>query len=531
MKKILLILTLISFLLRVEAGTTWTNISDHGADPTGHTKCTEIINHLIDSLSVKGGGTLFFPAGTFLTGPIIMKSNITLYIDAGSTIAFSDDFDDYLPMVQSRWEDIRLKNFKSQIYAYRCENIAIRGDGHLEGHGQKWWDFMRSVNSKKSVDNKWQQIFKKENEELLAKNEYIRSKNNFLRPPMVTTYECKNVLIEGVSFSNPPFWTIMPAFTNNITITGITIENPGNSPNTDGIDPSSCKNVHISNCHISVGDDCIVIKSGRDEDGREANSPTENITITNCTMLKGHGGVVIGSEMSGGVRRIAISNCVFDGTDIGIRIKTMRGRGGVVEDILVSNVIMNNIVNEGILITLRYQKTQPEPLSERTPSVKNVVLSGINIKGARRPLAVYGLEERDVSEISLSDISSFSRMGILLENSSGVSLHHIRMDIREGSPLEARDSKKIVWDMVTVTTPVKDLPFLKLVNCQDVKVSNCYQQESIPVYLSEDAACNGLYIINNVLPGTISLHNNTGKNIVTNNNIYINKSNTKAQTN
>jgi hypothetical protein len=531
MKKILLILPLISFLLRVEAGTTWTNISDHGADPTGHIKCTAIINHLIDSLAGKGGGTLFFPSGTFLTGPIIMKSNITLYIDAGSTIAFSDDFDDYLPMVQSRWEDVRVKNFKSQIYAYRCENIAIRGDGHLEGQGQKWWDFMRSVNSKQSVDNKWQQIFKKENEELLAKNAYISSKNNFLRPPMVTTYECKNVLIEGVSFSNPPFWTIMPAFTDNITITGITIENPGNSPNTDGIDPSSCKNVHISNCHISVGDDCIVIKSGRDEDGRAANSATENITITNCTMLKGHGGVVIGSEMSGGVRRIAISNCVFDGTDIGIRIKTMRGRGGVVEDILVSNVIMNNIVNEGILITLRYQRTQPEPLSERTPSVKNVNLSGINIQGARRPIAVYGLEERDVSGIRISDISSFSRMGILLENSSGVSLHDIRMDIKEGSPLEAKDSKRIVWDMVTVVSPVKDLPLLKLVNCQDVKVSNCYQQENIPVYVSEDAACNSIYIINNAFPGTISLHNNRGKNIVTNNNIFINKSNTKTQTN
>lgn len=348
---------------------------------------------------------------------------------------------------------------------------------------------------------------------------------------MITTYECKNVLIEGVSFSNPPFWTIMPCFTENVTITGITIENPGNSPNTDGIDPSSCKNVHISNCHISVGDDCIVIKSGRDEDGREANSPTENITITNCTMLRGHGGVVIGSEMSAGVRRVVISNCVFDGTDIGIRIKTMRGRGGVVEDILVSNVIMNNIVNEGILITLRYQKTQPEPLSVRTPSVSNVNLSGIYIKGASRPVAIYGLEERDVSAIGFSDITSFSRMGILLENSSGVSFHDVNMSITEGSPLEAKDSKKILWDRVTVASPAGDVPFLKLVNCQDVNVSNCYQQDNIQVYVSEDEACNAIYIINNVLPGTLSLTSNKGKNIITSNNIYLNKSYTKTQTN
>jgi hypothetical protein len=233
---------------------------------------------------------------------------------------------------------------------------------------------------------------------------------------------------------------------------------------------------------------------------------------------------VIGSEMSGNVRRVAISNCVFDGTDIGIRIKTMRGRGGIVEDILVSNVIMNNIVNEGILITLRYQKTQPEVLSERTPSVKDVYLSGISIKGAKCPIAIYGLEERDVSEIGFTDIYSSSINGIILENSSGVSFHNIRMTIQEGSPLEARDSKKIVWDMVAVKTPVKDLPFIKLNNCQDVRISNCYQHDEIPVYVSEDERCNSIYIINNVLPGALSLFNRKGKNVVTQNNIFQNKS-------
>jgi polygalacturonase len=518
MKKLLISLILLFLLSIAESQTVWTNVANHGADPKGKIKCTSIINHLIDSLSTGGGGTLFFPAGTFLTGPIIMKSNITLYVDAGSVIKFSDDFDDYLPMVQSRWEDVRVKNFKSQIYAFRCENIAIRGDGHFEGQGQKWWDFVRRVNSGKPVENKWQEIFKKENAELLAKDTYIRSRNNFLRPPMFTAYECKGVLIEGVSFSNPPFWTIMPAFTDNITITGITIENPGDSPNTDGIDPSSCKNVHISNCHISVGDDCIVIKSGRDEDGRQANSPTENITITNCTMLKGHGGVVIGSEMSGGVKRVTISNCVFEGTDRGIRIKTMRGRGGVVEDILVSNVAMYNMVNEGILITLRYQAINPEPLSERTPAVNNVRLSGINIRGAKRPVAIFGLEERDVSEISFSDINILSDRGIIIENSSGISFHDLRMNIRQGSPFEAKDSKNITWDLISVSAPPSDFPLLKLVNCQYVKISNCLQYDKIKLLVSEDEECSDIYIVNNVLPGTVALHNNKGKNIVTQHN-------------
>lgn len=529
MKKIFVFLILLTLLTGIDAQKVWTNIADHGADPAGKEKCTNVINELIDSLAAKGGGTLFFPAGTFLTGPIIMKSNITLYIDAGSTLKFSDDFDDYLPMVQSRWEDVRVMNFKSQIYAYKCENISIRGDGHLDGQGQKWWDFLENLNLKNPADSKWQEIFKKENAGLLLKDQYISSKKNFLRPPMVTTYECSNVLIEGVSFSNPPFWTIMPAFTDNITITGITIENPGNSPNTDGIDPSSCKNVHISNCHISVGDDCIVIKSGRDTDGREANMPTENVTITNCTMLKGHGGVVIGSEMSGGVKRITISNCVFEGTDRGIRIKTMRGRGGVVEDIRVSNITMYNIINEGILITLRYQTTKTEPLSERTPAVNNVQISGINIRGAQRPVAVYGLEERDISEISFNDMRIFSDKGILIENASGVSFHDIRMAIKQGNPLEAKDSRNITWDLVSVSPVVTKQSFLKLTNCQNVKVSNCYQSEDIDLYVSGDEKCSDIYIVNNVLPGVVSLYNEKGKRIVIQNNTI--RQNAKPLTN
>jgi polygalacturonase len=336
---------------------------------------------------------------------------------------------------------------------------------------------------------------------------------------MVTTYECKNVLIEGVSFSNPPFWTIMPAFCEDVTITGITIENPGNSPNTDGIDPSSCRNVHISDCHITVGDDCIVIKSGRDEDGREAGKPTENITITNCTMLEGHGGVVIGSEMSGDVKRITISNCVFEGTDIGIRIKTMRGRGGIVEDVLVSNVTMYNIVNEGVLITLRYQPTQAEPLSERTPAVRNVHLSNINIRDAQRPFAIYGLEERAVSSVSFDDIRSFSRKGIILENTSGISFQNMEMEISEGSPLEAKDSQHLSWDKVSVISPAKELPYLKLMNCQDVRVTNCYQPEIIKTFIMKDEKSRNIYLINNILPGTVLPEKGESKEIITNNNI------------
>jgi polygalacturonase len=519
MKKIQLILIMLTIALLAQSQTMWTNILDRNADPTGNVKCTKLISDAINELSAKGGGTLFFPAGTFLTGPIILKSNITLWLDAGAVVKFSDDFDDYIPMVESRWEGIRVKNFVSQVYAYKCENISIRGRGHFEGQGQRWWDFMRTAGNSQQPQSKWQQIFAQENAELLAKNSYLKPRNNFLRPPMITTYECKNILIEGVSFSNPPFWTIMPAFSDNLTITGITIENPSNSPNTDGIDPSSCRNVHISNCHITVGDDCIVIKSGRDEDGREAARPTENITITNCTMLRGHGGVVIGSEMSGNVKRVAITNCIFEGTDRGIRIKTMRGRGGVIEDVLVSNIVMNNMINEGVLITLRYQNTNPEPLSERTPACNNVRIANIIQRGGQRPIAIYGLEERDVSQISFSNMETITSRGILIENGSDISFHDIKMEIKEGSALEAKDSKNITWDKMTAITPLPGLPFLKLANCRGVIISNCIQQEAIPLFVAEDEKCENIIIANNILPATVSLFSNKGKNITSFNNI------------
>jgi polygalacturonase len=518
MNRVFFILVFYSSSLMLQSQAVWTNIKDRGADPSGNSKCTRIINDAINELSGKGGGTLFIPAGTFLTGPIILKSNITLWLDPGAVVKFSDDFDDYLPMVQSRWEEVRVKNFVSQIYAYRCENISIRGRGHFEGQGKKWWDFMKSVTAGKPVDNKWQEIFKKENSQLLSKNEYIASKGNFLRPPMVTTYECKNVLIEGVSFSNPPFWTIMPSFTDNITITGITIENPGESPNTDGIDPSSCRYVHISNCHISVGDDCIVIKSGRDEDGREAASPTEDVTITNCTMLRGHGGVVIGSEMSGNVKRVAITNCVFEGTDRGIRVKTMRGRGGVIEDLQISNIVMNNMVNEGVLITLRYQTTKPEPLSERTPTANSINISNITIRGAQRPIAIYGLEERDVKQVSISDMQSFSDKGILVENGSGISFHDMKLEIKEGSALEVKDSKNISYDRISVISPENLSPIIKLSNCQDVRITSNYQPGSYPLLIDEDEKCSDIFVLDNILPSTIKLANNKGKNIISQNN-------------
>ena len=298
------------------------NVISYGAKNDSSKIATKAIAAAISAASKKGGGTVYFPAGKYLTGPIHLKSNITIYIDAGAELHFSDNFDDYLPYVESRYEGVDVKSFSPLFYAYKAENISIIGRGLIHGHGKKWWDYVEGF-KEGPTRNKWQKLFDSLNKDILLPDDPRQMKRGFLRPPFIQPMYCKNVLIQGITITNSPFWTVNPEFCENVTVEGVTINNPP-SPNTDGINPESCKYVRIANCHISVGDDCITIKSGKDIPGRTKNAAAENYTITNCTMLSGHGGVVIGSEMSGSVRKITISNCVFDGTDRGIRIKTAR---------------------------------------------------------------------------------------------------------------------------------------------------------------------------------------------------------------
>lgn len=491
------------------------NVCEFGADNTGKTNSSPIINKLIDSLSNHHGGTIYFPSGTYLCGPIFMKSNITLLTDAGAEIHFSDNFDDYLPMVTSQWEGVRLKTFASQIYAIDAVNISIKGEGHFEGHGQKWWDHWAKVRSEDLTDSKWQKIFEQENKDLISKNTYIPRMRNFLRPPMVLFYNCKDILIEGVSFSNPPFWTLVPVYSENIVITGVTISNPGNSPNTDGIDPCSCRNLRISNCHISVGDDCIVLKSGRDEDGRDAAKPTENVTITNCTMLNGHGGVVLGSEMSGDIRRVTISNCVFEGTDRGIRFKTMRGRGGVVEDVRVSNIIMHNIIEEGIVLNMRYQKTNQEPLSERTPTFRDIHLSNISISGAKKGISFTGLEERNIEQVSFSDISIEASSGIEGQYAQNLIFENIRIKSKSPFPVNLNKCDNVTIRGLQLTNPPQNSTYFNLDDCQNVIISDCFLPDEIDTFLKFNENSSKIYLSNNTVTNTKKLLDGTNPKKIT----------------
>lgn len=420
--------------MSVTVQASYVDMQKAGALTDGKGLNTKLINATIDKLSQKGGGTLYFPAGTYLTGPIRLKSNITLDLAAGATLLFSDKFDHYLPFVEMRYEGVVMKSFSPLLYAVDAENITIKGQGTLDGQGQKWWDeFFRVLvdlqkNGMQEV-NQYQKLWENANDvkALYAETneDYAPTlQRRFFRPPFFQTLRCKGITIEGVKFINSPFWTINPNFCENITIHGITINNP-DSPNTDGINPESCKNVRISDCHITVGDDCITIKSGRDAQGRRYNTPCENISITNCTMLAGHGGVVIGSEMSGGVRNITISNCVFDGTDRGIRLKSTRGRGGVVENISISNVVMRDIQREAIIFDLKYSKMPDEPVSDRTPVFRNIHISNVIATDVNIPVYIRGLEEAPVSDISLTNVQIQSRQKPTFLNYERIKLNEV----------------------------------------------------------------------------------------------------------
>ena len=412
-----------------------------GAKADGKTLNTTLINHTVDRLSQAGGGTLFFPAGTYLTGAIRLKSNITLELEAGATLLFSDNFDDYLPFMEVRHEGVMMKSFSPLISAMDAENITIKGEGTLDGQGKAWWtEFFRiyvdlEKNGMREL-NKYQPLWERENdvEALYAEtNEdwHGTLKRRFFRPPFIQPVRCRRVRIEGVKIINSPFWTVNPEFCDNVVVTGVTIHNVP-SPNTDGINPESCRNVHISDCHISVGDDCITLKSGRDAQARRLGVPCENITITNCTMLSGHGGVVIGSEMSGSVRKVTISNCVFDGTDRGIRINSTRGRGGVVEDIRVSNIIMSNIKREAVVLNLKYSEMPVEPMSERTPLFRDISISGLTAVGVKTPVKIVGLEEAPVTDIILRDINvKNAREKCIFENCERIRLTDVIVNGKE----------------------------------------------------------------------------------------------------
>lgn len=356
-------------------------VTDFGADKTGKTVSTKAFNDAMEKCSKDGGGTVFVPAGTYSSGSILMFSNITFHLDAGATINFVSDVNEY-PIVDASWEGVPRKCHRACLHADNANNIAVTGRGTLDGHGSYWW-----------------KLFREDNLEVP-------------RPKLIGFTDCENVLIETITILNSPSWTVHPLRCKIVNVDKISIKNPADSPNTDGVNPESCQNVHISNCHINVGDDCITLKSGVEDNPN--NPPCENITITNCTMVHGHGGVVIGSEMSGGVKNVVISNCIFDGTDRGIRIKSRRGRGGEITDIMVTNVFMTNVFVPFVMNMYYFcgprgkdpvvSDRNKQPITDATPCFKNVSLTNIVARNVHTSAGfIFGLPEMPVENVYVNN--------------------------------------------------------------------------------------------------------------------------------
>jgi polygalacturonase len=466
------------------------DVRSYGAVADGKTKATEAVRKAIAAAAAAGGGTILFSGGTYLTGPIHLKSNITLHVDNGTVLRFSSDFDDYLPMVRSRWEGTDVVNFSPLIYGDKVENVAITGRGTIDGGGEPWWQHYRELTDQigkpgaAQTRSKWQQEFARHNPERGDwPDDRRRMELGFLRPPLIQVLDCKNLAITDVTIKNPPFWTIHPVYCDGVVVRGVTIDNPEGSPNTDGINPDSSRNVHISDSHIATGDDCIGIKSGRDAQGRKVGRPTENVTITNCTMVRGGGGVSIGSEIAGSVRRVAISNCVFHGTERGIRIKSTRGRGGVVEDVRISNIVVRDLKHEAIAFDLFFTTAPAEPVSERTPRVRNIHVSGVT-GTARGAGIILGLEESRIDGVTLTDFDVGVEKGLVIRNADHVRLRSVRVQTASGPAVMAEGAHDLRLLDVGTMVPHVGTPAIELGNVQHAFLQGCFAPAGSDTFLA-----------------------------------------------
>ena len=447
-------------------------------------------------------------AGAYVTGALFLASHVTLHVDAGATLLGSQAPADY-PIISSRWEGSEQLTHAPLIGGRDLESVAVTGRGTIDGRGQCWWQW------------------------------HAEASLAYPRPRLISFVECRNVLIEGITATNSPSWTINPVRCENVTVTAITVVNPPDSPNTDGINPDSCRNVRISNCHVDVGDDCITIKSGSEHEDQGKLAPCENITITNCTMMHGHGGVVIGSEMSGGVRNVVISNCVFTGTDRGIRFKSRRGRGGVVEDIRVSNIVMVDVLCP-LSINLYYgcgawgdesvSDKLPRPVTDGTPCFRRIHLSQITARQVKYAAGfLYGLAEMPVEDIAISDVSismapgaeagypdmaddlePMGQAGFFIRNAVRLRLHNVEVTGQLGPALSVADASDVEVLACTSPTPPPDGPVVCLENVQGAFVHGCQARAGTGVFLrvegqkTREIALSGNYLARAARPIDVS---------------------------
>lgn len=457
-------------------------LTQFGAVGDGKTLCTEAFARAIDELEARGGGHLVVPAGIWFTGPIVLKSNIDLHLEKGAVILFSPDVDLY-PLVETVFEGLDTRRCQSPISGRNLVNVAITGQGAIDGNGHFW----RPLKKGKVTESQWKQtiarggVFKRPDywfpypetlrgdtisnmnvPQNLKTEEEWHSVRHFLRPVMVSLIECKNVWLQGVIFQNSPAWNLHPLMCENVLVEDVLVRNPSYAQNGDGLDLESCRNSLIVNSVFDVGDDGICLKSGKDEDGRRRARPCENVVIDGCTVFKGHGGFVVGSEMSGGVRNIAVSNCSFLGTDVGLRFKSKRGRGGTVENIWIDRISMIDIVTDPVTFNLYYggksavevlesgekvpAAVEPMPVDETTPCFRGIHISNLTCAGARRALFFNGIPEMPIRDISLKNVHITSKLGAEFIYSEDITLENVTILPEQGERMTTRFCKNVSGD-------------------------------------------------------------------------------------
>lgn len=455
------------------------NITDFGAVDDGKTLNTEAINNAIKDVNSKGGGKVVIPAGLWLTGPIELKSNVNLYTEQNSLILFTDDFNAY-PILETSFEGLETRRCQSPISAWNAENIAITGYGVFDGSGDSW----RPVKKGKMTASQWKSLLASggvvendvwyptagslkgakackefNNPEGIETDEEWNEIRPWLRPVLLNIVKSKKVLLEGVTFKNSPSWCLHPLSCEHITIKDVKVFNPWYSQNGDALDLESCNYALIINNVFDAGDDAICIKSGKDEDGRKRGEPCQNVIVKNNVVLHGHGGFVVGSEMSGGVKNIYVSDCTFLGTDVGLRFKSTRGRGGVVENIHIHNINMIDIPHEALLFDLFYggkgageeteeeliarMKTAIPPVTEETPAFRDIYISGITANGVGRAMFFNGLPEMPIRNIDIKDVQiTNAKAGIVISQAENVTIDNANVET-EGEVLKVRFAKNV----------------------------------------------------------------------------------------
>lgn len=459
------------------------NIVKFGAINDGLTLNTKSINAAIEACSANGGGVVLVPAGLWSTGPVELKSNVNLHLESDAVLSFSRDKSQY-KLIEANWEGLAAVRNQPPISGTGLENVAITGKGIVDGNGDAW----RMVKREKLSANQWEKLISSggvldqsgkiwypsasslkgsqtKNAGAIAPGKTAKDYEDikdFLRPNLLVLTKAKNILLEGVTFQNSPAWNVHPIMCENITISNIVVRNPWYGQNGDGLDLESCKNVVVENSVFDVGDDAICIKSGRDEEGRKRGIPTENVLVKNCTVYHGHGGFVVGSEMSGGAKNLFITDCTFIGTDIGLRFKTTRGRGGVVEKVYIKNITMKDIPGEAVLFDMYYGAKSPvfikddgakmpkeaiEPVNEGTPQFRDIHVNNLVCDGAARGIFVRGLPEMNIQNIHLENITIQANNGIQIQDAKGIHFRNVNLIVKNTQPVvDIMNSSGLTFD-------------------------------------------------------------------------------------